>query len=176
MSIAPGNQAGFSETQHNGHTSCYYKCISYCQRFWQKKAMVRHAAKCRGTRVNQNRASQTCEAWRCRYNDQCPGADAACAICGAFKPPEFMPTRPATASNPAFVSSSASSASPSPDLISQPLANHDSRACSRPLYGLSESRSQWMKLVEQREALQKLENIILLPLYEDVVGRYLTDV
>ena len=176
MSTAPDNLAGSSETQPNGHTSCYYKCISCGQRFWQKKSMVRRAAKCRGTRVSQNGVPQTCKAWRCRYNDQCPGADAACAICGAFKPPEFLPTRPATASSPAFVSSSASSTNPSPDPISQLPANHHSRDCFRPLYGHSESGSQWMKHVEQREALQKLGNITLLPLYGDVVERYLTEV
>ena len=146
------------------------------QRFWQKKTIVRRAAKCKGTRVNQNGISQACKAWRCRYNDQCPGANAACALCGAFKPPEFMPTRPASASSPAFVSSSASSANPSPDLTNQPPANHHSRACFRLLYGHSESSSLWMTRVEEREYLRRQENITLLPLYGDVVERYLTEV
>ena len=198
MSTAPGNQAGFSETQHNGHTSCYYKCISCGQRFWQKKAMIRRAAKCKGTRVNQHGVSQKCKAWRCRYNDQCPGADAACAICGAFKPPEFMPTRPATASNPAFVSRPASSANPSSGYANLSPANHSSGACISPLYGHPESGSQWMTHVgnvsripgrnpstpfvddcvisEQQDSLQRQGNITLLPLYGDVVERYLTEV
>jgi hypothetical protein len=198
MSVAPGDQASFSEFQRSGHTACYYKCISCGQRFWQKKTMVRRAAKCNGTRVSQNGDSQACKAWRCRYNDQCPGANTACAICGAFKPPEFMPTKPVTASSPAFVSRSASSADPSPDLANQPPANLSTGALISSLYGHPDSGSQWMIQVEnasqssgrnppamyvddrvvsdQQNSPQMRGNITLLPLYGDVVERYLTDV
>ena len=40
-----------------------------------------------------------CKAWRCRFNDQCSEANAACPICGAFKPPEFQSLQPANASD-----------------------------------------------------------------------------
>jgi len=148
MSVASGDQASVSELQRSGHTACYYKCISCGQRFWQKKTLIRRAAKCRGTRVNQSGNRQACNAWRCRYNDQCPGANIACSICGAYKPPEFMPTKPVTVSSPASVSRSASSADPSPVPASQPPANRSTGTLISSLYGHPDSGSQWMMLVE----------------------------
>ena len=191
-------QDSISETQYNPHRACYYKCISCGQRFWQKKAMVRRAAKCKGTRVNQNGIPQACKAWRCRYNDQCPGANTACAICGAYKPPEFMPTKPVSAASPASVSRSASSADPSPVPANQPSANRSTSIVARSLYGHTDSSSQWVIQVEnelqgsgmnpsasfvddhvvsdQQNALPMRGTITHLPLYGNVVERYLTEV
>ena len=198
MSVAPGNEAGFSETQRSGHTACYYKCISCGQRFWQKKTMARRVAKCKGSRANQNGIPQACKAWRCRYNDQCPGANTACPICGAYKPPEFMPTKPVTAASPASVSRSASSADPSPVPANQPSANRSTSTLARSLYGHPDSGSQWVIQVEnesqgsgmnppalfaddhvvsdQQNALPMRGTITHLPLYGNVVERYLTEV
>ena len=108
MSVASGDQASATEARHSCPAACCYKCISCGQRFWQKQALVHCAARCRGMRYNPDGSRWVCKAWRCRYNDQCPGANAACSICGAFKPPEFMPTKPVSAFSPAFLSRSAS--------------------------------------------------------------------
>ena len=132
MSAAPADQANFPVIQRGSHRSCYYKCISCGQRFWQKKALVRRAAKCKGTITNPVIGiSQACKAWRRRYNDQCPGADNACAICGTTKPPELMPARPATVSSPAFVSGPASSSDPSPSHSSNLPVNYSSGDASQ---------------------------------------------
>ena len=198
MSVASGDQASVPEIHHSGPTACYYKCISCGQRFWQKKVLILRAARCRGMRYSPNGDRWACKAWRCRYNDQCPGANTACPICGAFKPPEFMPTKPVTAASPASVSRSASSADPSPVPANQPSANRSTSTLARSLYGHPDSSSQWVIQVEnesqgsgmnppalfaddhvvsdQQNALPMRGTITHLPLYGNVVERYLTEV
>ena len=198
MSVASGDQASATEARHSCPAACYSKCISCGQRFWQKKALVRRAARCRGARFNPDGSRWVCKAWRCRYNDQCPGANDACPICGAFKPPEFMPTKPVSASSPAFLSRSASSADPSPVPANQPPANDCTRTLARSLYGHPDSSSQWLTHVEnnsessgmnpralfaddqvvsdQQSFVPMRGTITHLPLYGNVIERYLTEV
>ena len=198
MSVASGDQASATETRHSGPAACYYKCITCSQRFWQKKALVRRAAKCRGARINPDGTRWACKAWRCRYNDQCPGANTACPICGAFKPPEFMPTKPVSGSSPAFVSRSASSADPSPVPANQHPADSRAGPLARSLYGHPGCSSQWLKYIKNRSGPSGMRSqvtfvddqvvpdqqgavpvrgtITHLPLYGDVTERYLTEV
>ena len=177
MSAAPADQANFPVIQRGTHTSCYYKCVSCGQRFWQKKALVRRAAKCKGTMTNPaSGISQACKAWRCRYNDQCPGAANACAICGTTEPSEFMPARPATVSSPAFVSRPAFSSDPRPSHSSNSPANYSPGGASQ-VPGGNQSKPFHGDYVipEQQGSFLRQANITMLPLYGDVVERYLTE-
>jgi hypothetical protein len=197
MSVASGDQPGVTESRHSGPAACYYKCIVCSQRFWQKKALVRRAAKCRGARFNPDGTRWACKAWRCRYNDQCPGANTACPICGAYKPPESMPTKPVPGSSPAFVSRSASSVDPSPVPTDQDPAVSRAGPLSRSIYGHPGGSSQWEKYVENRSRPSDMRSrvtfvddqvisdqqgdvpagtITHLPLYGNVTARYLTEV
>ena len=197
MSVAPSDQASVPEIHHSVPTACYYKCIACGQRFWQMKVLARRAAKCRGTRYNPDGSRWVCKAWRCRYNDQCPGANAACPICGAFKPPEFLPTQPVSASSPASVSRSASSADPSTVPAIQPPANRSTTVLARSLYGHPDSGSQWViqaenelevsgmessalfvddQVVSDQQSIVPRGTITHLPCYEGVFQRFLTEV
>ena len=198
MSVASGEQASTAEARHSRPAACYHKCISCGQRFWQKKVLARRAAKCRGMRYNPDGSRWVCRAWRCRYNDQCPGADTACPICGAYKPPEFMPTRHVSASSPASLSRSTSSVDPSLVPANQPPANSYTGILATPPYGHPDSSSQWMASVDdnvqslgmnlptvfaddlvvsdQQSYVPRRGSITHLPLYGNVIERYFTEV
>ena len=186
MSVASGDQASTAEARHSRPAACYHKCISCGQRFWQKKALVRRAARCRGMRYNPDGSRWVCKAWRCRYNDQCPGANTACPICRAYKPPEFMPTKPVSASSPASLSRSASSVDPSPVPVNQPPANDSTRTLARSLHGHPDSSFRVStrgtlfagdQVVSDQQSVVPMRGTIThLPLYGNVIERYLTEV
>ena len=142
MSEALTVHEGVPETLNISQRACYYTCVACGQRFWQKKSLVRRAARCKGSMISPvSGKSQVCRAWRCRYNDQCPGANVACAICGATKPPEVLPTRPASVSSPAFLANSASSTIPAPDHARQLPANRDRKYHQDSLWAFAERNS-----------------------------------
>ena len=149
MSGTPKVSAGVPEAPSIPQRTCYYRCIACGQRFWQKKSLVRRAARCKGNVMSpESMKIQPCKAWRCRYNDQCPEADAECTICGATKPPEFLLSSPASVSSPASLAYPASSSNPVPDRVSQLPASSVSGNISRTLYGHSLSGAQWMAHLE----------------------------
>ena len=113
MSAASSSTGDNLVTPISRMDASYYKCISCGKRYWQKKVLVRRSAKCRGIRYHPDGSRWACRAWRCRFNNQCTGANAACPICGAYKPPEFLPDQPVPATDPALPSRSASLADPS---------------------------------------------------------------
>jgi hypothetical protein len=183
MSVASGDQPGTAEPCHTAPTVCQFRCILCRQRFWKKNVIIRRSAKCRGTRYNPDGSRWKCRAWRCRFNDQCPNANSACPICGAYKPPEFRPTLPAPEVIPAVVTGSASSADPNPaSTIREVPAGHVDHL-SRPMQGLPEGSDLWRRYFESRpRSSSSADNMIRagtetqLPLYGDVVARFLTEV
>ena len=153
----------------------YHKCISCGKRYWQKNVLVRRAAKCRGTRYRPDGSRWVCRAWRCRFNNQCTGANAACPICGAFKPPEFLPDQPVSASNPAHLSRSASSADPSLVPTNQPPDRYYTGFPAMCPYGHSNSNSQGATSSDDQSIVPR-GTITHLPCYEGVSQRFLTEV
>ena len=197
MSVASGDQPGATEPRHIGLAVCQFKCILCRQRFWKKNVLVRRSAKCRGTRFNTDGTRWKCKAWRCRFNDQCPNANSACPICGAYKPPESRPTLPAPETNPAITSRSASSADPNPALASHDPAIGRIDRLSRSIYGHSEGNDEWqryfengLRLSDSKVQAQYVDDLIVselqdevpagtvtqLPLYGGVISRHLTEV
>ena len=198
MSAASDDQTSTAVAHHNRHAASYHKCISCGKRFWQKNVLARRAAKCRGTRYNPDGSRWVCRAWRCRFNNQCPGADAACPICGAFKPPEFLPTQPVSASSPASLSRSASSVDPSLVPANQPPDRHCTGTSAGTPFGHPDSSSQGTTsvganvetkdmnsrpLVTADEMISGQQGIVPsrgtithLPCYEGVFQRFLTEV
>ena len=151
------------------------KCISCGKRYWQKNVLVRRAAKCRGIRYHPDGSRWACRAWRCRFNNQCTGADAACPICGAFKPPEFLPDQPVFASNPAHSSRSASSADPSLVPTNQPPDRCCTVLPAMCPYGQPGSSSLRAKSSDD-QCIVPRGTITHLPCYEGVSQRFLTEV
>ena len=145
MSVESGDQPGATEPCHCGPAVCKFRCILCRQRFWKKDVIIRRSAKCRGARFNTDGSRWKCKAWRCRFNDQCPNANSACPICGAYKPPEFRPTLPAPETNPAIMSRSASSADPNPALASYDITTGRIDRLSRSMYGHSEGSDVWQR-------------------------------
>ena len=110
-------------------------------------------------------------------------------ICGAYKPPEFRPTLPAPEVIPAVVTGSASSADPNPASTSREVPAGQVDHLSRPMQGLPEGSDLWQRYFESRPRssssavqTQGVDNLIRagtdtpLPLYGDVVARFLTEV
>jgi hypothetical protein len=187
MSVASSDQRGTAEPCHTAPTVCQFRCILCRKRFWKKKVLVNRSAKCRGTRSNPDGSRWKCRAWRCRFNDQCPSANLACPICGAYKPPEFRPSLPAPEVLPATASGSASLVDPSPTstVLEAPADIVDNLL--RPTQALPEDREleerEWQRYVENRPRSSVLADNttqgateVQLPLYGDVVARTLTEV
>ena len=164
MSAASSSTGDNSVTPTSRMDASYYKCISCGKRYWQKKVLVRRAAKCKGTRHHPDGSRWACRAWRCRFNNQCVGANAACPICGAYKPPEFLPDQPV----PATASSLVPTNEPPGRLWTVPPA-----ACSP---GEASSHSlREMSSNDQSIDLPK-GTITYLQCYEGVSERFLTEV
>ena len=152
-----------------------FKCVCCGLRYWKKNKLIRRAAQCKGVRYTSGHVRWRCKAWRCRYNDQCPEANSACPICGAFKPPEFQsvqppcapdqnsPTHPVqnpyTVHDPADASSSSSSAN-------VPVTHQSPRPES--------TMRQEPVHVFQRNVPSG--QVTLLPLLEGMTQRFLTEV
>ena len=176
MSAASSSTGDNLVTSTSRMDTSYFKCISCGKRYWQKKVLVRRSAKCRGVRFHPDGSRWACRAWRCRYNDQCAGADSACPICGAYKPPEFLPDQPAPAPDPAISSRSASFADPSlvptnvpPDRLGTKL----SASCSR-----GQPSNDSLREVSSSDLSIDLPKgtVTYLPCYDGVSERYLTEV
>ncbi len=153
----------------------YHKCISCGKRYWQKNVLVRRSAKCKGVRYRPDGSRWVCRAWRCRFNDQCTGADAACPICGTFKPPEFLPDQPVSASNPAQSSRSASSADPSLVPTNQPPDRYCTVLPAMCPYGQPDS-SSLRAMNPNGQCIVPRGTITHLPCYEGVSQRFLIEV
>ena len=176
MSAASSDIGGNSVTPTSRMDASYYKCISCGKRYWQKKVLVRRSAKCRGTGYHPDGSRWVCRAWRCRFNNQCTGADAACPICGAFKPPEFLPDQPVSATDPAHPSRSASLADPSLVPTNQPpdrLSTVLPAACP-----YEQPNSDSLRAMSSNDQCIDLPRgtITYLPCYEGVSQRFLTEV
>jgi hypothetical protein len=187
MSVASSDQRGTAEPCHAAPSVCQFKCILCRKRFWKKKVLVNRSAKCRGTRSNPDGSRWYCRAWRCRFNDQCPSANLACPICGAYKPPEFRPSLPAPEALPTTASGSAFLVDPSPTstVLEAPADIVDNLL--RPTQVLPEDREleerEWQRYVENRPRSSFLADNttqgateVQLPLYGNVVARTLTEV
>ena len=176
MSAASSSTGDNLATSSNRTDTSYYKCFSCGKRYWQKKVLVRRSAKCRGVRFHPDGSRWSCRAWRCRYNDQCAGADFACPICGAYKPPEFLPVQPAPAPIPSSPSRSVSFADPS--LV--PTNLPPDRPENEPLASCSSGQPSNDSLREVSAGDLSIDlpkgTITYLPCYEGVSERYLTEV
>ena len=146
-----------------------FKCICCGLRYWKKNKLVRRAAQCKGVRYISEHVRWRCKAWRCRFNDQCLKANAACPICGAYKPPEFQSLQPASASD------QTSPAEPAPYAYA---ACHPTRASS----SSSSTTLPGFRQVAKQEPVHVFQrnipsgNVTLLPLLEGMTQRYLTEV
>ena len=165
-----------SEDDPSRRTDCgQFKCVCCGARYWKKNKLVRRAAQCKGVKYISGYERRRCKAWRCRFNDQCPEANAACPLCGAFKRPEFQSFQDASA----------------PDLSSpaQPVPN--SYAACDPTSASSSNSSSTLPVTHQPlqpgpvmrqqpvHVFQKnvpSGDVTLLPLLEGMTQQYLTDV
>ena len=152
-----------------------FKCTCCGLRYWKKNKLVRRAAQCKGARYNSEYVRWRCKAWRCRFNDQCSEANAACPICGAFKPPEFQSLQPASASDPA----SPVQPVPHSDAACEPAST--SSSSSSTIQPTIHQSSQSGSFVEQVTGSVLQGNVpggivTLLPLLEGMTQRYLTEV
>jgi len=155
----------------------YFKCVCCGSRYWQRNKLVRRSAKCRGVKYDQDGIRWQCKAWRCRYNDQCTGAGAACPICGAFKPPEFSPTQPAHACSPAHSSGPVSPAS----TILAPASMPPDHNCTVPPARCPHAQSNHFSVPVQEmtsvsQCIVPRGTITQLPLLEGMTQRFLTEV
>ena len=152
-----------------------FKCICCGARYWKKNKLIRRAAQCKGVRYGFEGVRWRCKAWRCRFNDQCPEANSACPICGAFKPPEFQPAQPA------LPFSQASSPEPTP------RTHIDRDPAGPPSNGNYTAQSvrhqlEQPDLSSAQEAISVSQDIVpsgtvtLLPLLEGMTQRFLTEV
>ena len=144
-------------------------------RYWQKNKLVRRSAMCRGVRYSQDGTRWKCKAWRCRYNDQCTGANAACPICGAFKPPEFLPTQPTHVSSPALLPRPTSPASATRTPASLPT---DTFCCDQPKQHCHEQTDQFpvQTMTSMNRSCVSSGSTTQLPLLEGMTQRFLTEV
>ena len=152
-----------------------FKCICCGLRYWKKNKLIRRAAQCKGARYNSESGRWRCKAWRCRFNDQCSEANAACPICGAFKPPEFQSLQPASAPDPA------SSVQPAPRPVAACEPASTSSSSSSTIRPTIHQSSQFGPVVEHVTGSVIQDNapggiVTLLPLLEGMTQRYLTEV
>ena len=153
----------------------YFKCVSCGMRYWQKNKLVRRSAKCKGVWHDQDGIKRKCKAWRCRYNDQCTGANAACPLCGAFKPPEFLPTQPAHACSPAHSPRPFSPANATRAPASLPSDRLHTIPPARYLHEQPD-HSSVQNLTSVNECIVPRGTITQLPLLEGMTQRFLTEV
>ena len=175
MSAAPDNRTNAAVTPPSRMDASYYKCISCGKRYWQRNVLVRRAAKCRGTRYSLDGSRWVCRAWRCRFNNQCTGADAACPICGAFKPPKFLPDHPVPASSQVHLSRSTSSVDPSLVPANQPSDRCYTESPAVSPYERTDDSFQGAMSSHQQGVVPR-GTITHLPCYEGVFQRFLTEV
>ena len=164
------------ESAPSGRTDLgQFKCICCGVRYWKKNKLVRRAAQCKGVRYNSGHVRWRCKAWRCRFNDQCSEANAACPICGAFKPPEFQSLQPANASD----QSSPIQSAPHFNAACEPANTSSSSSSSiQPTVHQPSQSGPFVSHVEDPAFQSNVPDgiVTLLPLLEGMTQRYLTDV
>ena len=153
-----------------------YKCMCCNTRYWKRNKLIRRAAQCKGVRFVPGGSRQRCKGWRCRFNDQCPLANAACPLCGAFKPLEFQSDLPSSPSSQAYYPvpavpavSSHLPANASSEVIPAPLAMEH-------LQGRDSSSVPAQKPCSISGEDIPIGTVTHLPLLEGMTERFLTEV